>query len=95
MKYVLPYNKIFYGTALCAILIAVLSPARPLLIQFAFDNYIITPNENKLLLITCLLVVLLFAESILQYLYTYWSNYLGQSVIRDIRLSDLQKNNKF
>ena len=91
LTYVKPYFKIFYGTAFCAILIAFLSPTRPLLIQYAFDNYIITPNENKLLLITCLLVVLLFAESILQYLYTYWSNYLGQSVIRDIRLSVYKK----
>ena len=64
LKYVKPYLKIFYGTAICAILIAFLSPARPLLIQYAFDNYIITPNENKLLLITLLLVGLLFAESI-------------------------------
>ena len=91
VMYVRPYIKIFYFTAICAILIAFLSPARPILIQFAFDNYIITPNENKLLLITCLLVVLLFAESIFQYLYTYWSNYLGQSVIRDLRLSVYQK----
>lgn len=91
LTYVKPYFKIFYGTAVCAILIAFLSPARPLLIQYAFDNYIITPNENKLLLITCFLVVLLFAESVLQYLYTYWSNYLGQSVIRDIRLSIYKK----
>ena len=91
VMYVRPYTKIFYFTAICAILIAFLSPARPILIQFAFDNYIITANENKLLLITCLLVVLLFAESIFQYLYTYWSNYLGQSVIRDLRLSVYQK----
>tara|TARA_Y100000991_G_C21970265_1_gene349041 strand:+ start:809 stop:2557 length:1749 start_codon:yes stop_codon:yes gene_type:complete len=91
VMYVRPYIKIFYFTAICAILIAFLSPARPILIQFAFDNYIITANENKLLLITCLLVLLLFAESIFQYLYTYWSNYLGQSVIRDLRLSVYQK----
>tara|TARA_B100001741_G_scaffold313853_1_gene322854 strand:+ start:22882 stop:24630 length:1749 start_codon:yes stop_codon:yes gene_type:complete len=91
LTYVKPYLKIFCGTAVCAILIAFLSPARPLLIQYAFDNYIITPNENKLLLITCFLVVLLFVESVLQYLYTYWSNYLGQSVIRDIRLSIYKK----
>ena len=38
LNYVKPYLKVFYGTALCAILIAFLSPARPLLIQYAFDN---------------------------------------------------------
>ena len=91
LKYVKPYLKIFYGTAIFAILIAFLSPARPLLIQYAFDNYILTPNEDKLLLLTILLVGLLFAESILQYFYTYWSNFLGQSVIRDLRLQVYKK----
>ncbi|MBL6663732.1 MAG: ABC transporter ATP-binding protein [Flavobacteriales bacterium] len=91
LKYVKPYIKIFYGTAIFAILIAFLSPTRPLLIQYAFDNFILTPNEDKLLLITLLLVGLLFAESILQYFYTYWSNFLGQSVIRDLRLQVYQK----
>jgi ATP-binding cassette subfamily B protein len=91
LKYVKPYIKIFYGTAIFAILIAFLSPARPLLIQYAFDNYILTPNEDKLLLLTLLLVTLLFVESILQYFYTYWSNFLGQSVIRDLRLQVYKK----
>lgn len=91
LKYVKPYLNIFYGTAIFAILIAFLSPARPLLIQYAFDNYILTPNVDKLLLITLLLVGLLFAESILQYFYTYWSNFLGQSVIRDLRLQTYKK----
>lgn len=91
LNYVKPYLNIFYGTAIFAILIAFLSPARPLLIQYAFDNFILTPNEDKLLLITLLLVVLLFIESILQYFYTYWSNFLGQSVIRDLRLETYKK----
>ena len=91
LKYVKPYLNIFYGTAIFAILIAFLSPARPLLIQYAFDNFILTPNEDKLLLTTLLLVGLLFAESILQYFYTYWSNFLGQSVIRDLRLQTYKK----
>jgi ATP-binding cassette subfamily B protein len=91
LKYIKPYLNIFYGTAIFAILIAFLSPARPLLIQYAFDNFILTPNEDKLLLITILLVGLLFAESIMQYFYTYWSNFLGQSVIRDLRLQTYKK----
>ncbi|MDC3103938.1 ABC transporter ATP-binding protein/permease [Flavobacteriales bacterium] len=91
LKYVKPYLNIFYGTTIFAILIAFLSPARPILIQYAFDNYITTPNEDKLLLITIFLVGLLFAESVLQYFYTYWSNFLGQSVIRDLRLQSYKK----
>ena len=91
LKYVKPYKNIFYSTAIFAILIAFLSPARPFLIQYAFDNYILTPNEDKLLLITLLLVVLLFIETIFQYFYTYWSNFLGQSVIKDLRFQVYKK----
>ena len=91
LRFVKPYLNVFYATATFAILIAFLSPLRPLLIQYAFDNYILTPNEEKLLTITILLVSLLFIESIFQYFYTYWSNFLGQSVIRDLRLQIYKK----
>ena len=91
LRFVKPYLNVFYATATFAILIAFLSPLRPLLIQYAFDNYILTPNEEKLLIITILLVSLLFIESIFQYFYTYWSNFLGQSVIRDLRLQIYKK----
>ena len=91
LRFVKPYLNVFYATATFAILIGFLSPLRPLLIQHAFDNYILTPNEEKLLTITILLVSLLFIESIFQYFYTYWSNFLGQSVIRDLRLQIYKK----
>lgn len=91
MGYVKPYKSLFLGTSLFAILIAFLSPARPILIQYAFDNFILNPNEYKLLLITLILVVLLITESASQYFYTYWANFLGQSVIKDLRLQTYKK----
>lgn len=86
MQYVHPYKLTFFSTASFAILLAFLSPTRPLLIQYAFDNYILTPNLSQLLNITLLLVALLIAESIVQYFYIYWANWLGQSVVRDLRM---------
>lgn len=86
MKYVLPYRGTFFTTSLFAILLAFLSPARPMLIQHAFDNYILTPNMDMLLQVTLLLVGLLLVESVMQFFYIYWANWLGQSVIRDLRM---------
>ncbi len=86
MQYVHPYKLTFFSTASFAILLAFLSPTRPLLIQYAFDNYILTPNLPQLLNITLLLVALLIVESIVQYFYIYWANWLGQSVVRDLRM---------
>lgn len=89
--YVNPYKKLFYLTTFFAILLAFLSPARPILIQYAFDNFIVIPNQEKLLHVTLLLVGLLTLESISQYFYTYWANLLGQMVIKDIRLETYKK----
>lgn len=86
MQYVHPYKLTFFSTASFAILLAFLSPTRPLLIQYAFDIYILTPNLPQLLNITLLLVALLIVESIVQYFYIYWANWLGQSVVRDLRM---------
>ena len=90
-RYVNPYKKLFYLTTSFAILLAFLSPSRPLLIQYAFDNFILIPNQQKLLHISFLLVGLLVVESIAQYFYTYWANLLGQTVIKDIRMETYQK----
>lgn len=90
-RYVNPYKKLFYLTTSFAILLAFLSPSRPLLIQYAFDNFILIPNQQKLLHISFLLVSLLVVESIAQYFYTYWANLLGQTVIKDIRMETYQK----
>lgn len=86
MNYVRPYRGRFISTALCAITLAFLSPLRPILIQYAFDNYILTPNMQLLGRLTIFLVLLLMVESVLQFFYTYWASYLGQSVIRDLRI---------
>ena len=86
MKYVEPYRITFFSTAFFAIVLAFLSPARPMLIQYAFDNYILTPDMEMLFQITLLLVALLVVESLMQFLYIYWANWLGQSVIRDLRM---------
>ena len=59
MKYVRPYRINFLSTAVFAIVLAFLSPARPMLIQYAFDHYILTPDMEMLFQITLLLVALL------------------------------------
>ena len=86
MKYVQPYRFTFLSTAVFAIALAFLSPARPMLIQYAFDNYILNPDMEMLFQITLLLVALLLVETLMQYFYIFWANWLGQSVIRDLRM---------
>lgn len=80
-----PYKLQFMIAAISAILLSVLGPLRPMLINYAIDNYIIIPNPEKLLDITILLLCLLLFEGIVQFFYIYLSTWIGQHVIQDLR----------
>ena len=86
IKYVIPYRFIFLLTAFLAIILAFLSPIRPILIQYAFDNFILVPDPSGLLNIILLLIGLLIFEAIFQFFYIYYANYLGQYVVKDLRV---------
>lgn len=84
-RFVKPYRGVFFGVAFCSILVSLLSTAQPYLIKIAIDDYIIPKDYNGLTIITLVLAGVLFAEVSIQFLFSYASNWLGQSVIRDIR----------
>jgi len=86
LKYARPYRWIFNGALFLTILLSALSTARPLLIQFTIDNFVLQPDLNGLLNYTLLLIGLLIAESGVQFLFIYGANYLGQNIIRDMRI---------
>lgn len=83
--FVTPYRGTFFFVAFLAILASVLSIAQPYLIKIAIDDYIVTKNYSGLQLLTLLLLGVLLSEVLTQFLFSYFSNWLGQSVIRDIR----------
>ena len=84
-RFVKPYRGVFIAVALFAILSSIFSTAQPYLIKVAIDDYITLKNYEGLLRITYILVALLCAEVLMQFLFSYFSNWLGQTVIRDVR----------
>ena len=84
-RFVKPYRGVFIAVALFAILSSIFSTAQPYLIKVAIDNYITLKNYEGLLRITYILIALLCAEVLMQFLFSYFSNWLGQTVIRDVR----------
>ena len=80
-----PYRMQFTIAAIAAVLLSILGPIRPMLINYAIDNYILIKNEENLLNITVLLLGLLFLEAIIQFFYIYLSTWIGQHVIQDLR----------
>lgn len=86
-QYVKPYRKIFILSIVLTILLALIAPARPFLIQHTLDNYIMKGHYNGLLAMTILMLVLLVLQAGIQFSHTLLTNTLGQSAIRDLRIN--------
>ncbi len=85
LKFAKPYTTYFVVAAISAIFLSILGPIRPLLINYAVDNYIVTPDREALTNITLILLIALILEGLMQFFYIYLSTWLGQHVIQDLR----------
>lgn len=85
MKFVTPYRGSFYSLIFLTIILGVLTPVRPVLIQYTIDRDVAYGDYAGMVNIMILLLGLLILHSIAQYAHTYVSGWLGQRVIRDIR----------
>ena len=86
MAMVKNYRLIFFIASTATILLAVAAAVRPWLLQQIVDNYIANKNARQLLVYTIYMFVALFAEVILQFLFIYFANWLGQNIIKDLRV---------
>ena len=85
--YIKPYSSKFYTVIFLTVAIGIIGPVRPLLVAFAIDEHIAVGDYHGLLNITIVLIILLTASGIFQYLHTYLSGWLGQYIIKDIRVN--------
>ena len=86
LKYTTPYNKTFYFVVFAAIMLSVLAVLRPYLLRLTIDKGIIeTDSESLIFYVSSMLVVLIF-EVLFQFSFIFFANWLGQEVIRDIRV---------
>ena len=86
-----PYRKKVIGSLLLAILLAVLSPIRPYLIQITVNQYIRNGLMDWVVRITLIQVVFLVVETIFRFLFSFTTSWLGQSVVKDLRVSVFNK----
>jgi len=84
--FVHPYKRIFGAIIFLTFLLAILGPIRPYLVSIAIDDYVAVYDYPGLVKMIILLIFLLVMQAIVQYLHTYYSDWLGQHVIRDIRI---------
>ncbi|MGZ5281098.1 MAG: ABC transporter ATP-binding protein [Bacteroidia bacterium] len=79
------YKGIFYMSVLLTIAMAVIGPMIPLTMQQTIDKNIMNGDEQGLLNKTMIIVALLFGQTIVMYFQTYYTNWLGQQAIANLR----------
>lgn len=90
LLYTKPYKKRFYGVIVFAILLAVFAAVRPLLLADAVDEYIKPKNHFGLVQYILIMGLTLLFEVFSQFYFVYWANWLGQDIIKDIRIKLFQ-----
>lgn len=86
LQYIKPYKKYVIFAISLNIVAAALGPVRPYLTKIAVDEHIVNSNYKGLLLICLLLLASLIFQAVIQYLLTYYTQYLGQKTIFDLRM---------
>jgi ATP-binding cassette, subfamily B, multidrug efflux pump len=86
-----PYRKTLYLAMVLAVVLAAISPLRPYLIKVSVDKYISNNLLKGLIWISVFQFGMLIIESLLRFLFSYRANWLGQTVVNDMRNAMFKK----
>lgn len=90
-RYAAPYKKKFYLSVALAILLAIITPVRPLLIQLTVNRYIVNEAVAMLINITIIQIGLILIETAMRFLFSFTTATMGQSVVKDLRVQTYEK----
>lgn len=86
MHYTKPYKAMYYWVIVFAVSLSVFAALRPYLLKLTVDEYIEPGDESGLLNYIMLMGFVLMLEVVSQFYFVYLANWLGQDIIRDIRV---------
>lgn len=86
LKYTAPYYKIFLLALLTVLGLAIFGALRPKVLQLAMDQNIENQFKPGFLKYIVWMFILLFLEVICNLTFIYTASWLGQSVVRDVRI---------
>ncbi|WP_297705371.1 ABC transporter ATP-binding protein [uncultured Eudoraea sp.] len=91
LAYTKPYKLTFYGVALAAIFISGFAVLTPLIVGEIIDGAVRQGDSQRLLFLILAMAGVLLGQVISQLCFSYYANWLGESVIRDIRINLFKK----
>ena len=86
-----PYKKKLYISIVLSVLLAVVSPLRPYLIQYTVNVFIKDRNTYWLILITIIQIGMLLIETAMRFYFAFLTSWLGQTVVKDLRVKVYKK----
>jgi ATP-binding cassette, subfamily B, multidrug efflux pump len=100
-RFARPYKSRFYTSLSLSVILALLAPVRPWLVQVTINQYVkggvAVPAAQRnhflemVVTITVIQIVLLLAESIVRFYFSYITSWLGQHVVKDMRVKVYNK----
>ena len=90
-SFTVPYRNTLFLSMSLSVILAVVSPLRPYLIQMSVDRYIKGNMLQALIWISVIQLGILLAESFLRFWFMYRINWLGQTVVNDMRVAVFKK----
>ena len=91
MDYSNPYRGTYYFVLLSAILLSIFSTLSPYLLKIVVDDYITPKDFDGLVTFSFLMLLSLFIEVFFQFVFIYYANWLGQMIVKDLRVELFQK----
>ena len=85
LTYIRAYRYQFLISTISVLILAALAAIYPVLLRDIVDDFIINKNAEQLLIFSLLLLGVKILQVIFQFLYIFFTNWLGQHIIKDIR----------
>ena len=95
LQYIRPYRTVFIISLICVIGLAVFGAFRPYVLKEVIDVKIANKEYDGFVFYMLIMLVLLIFEVVSQLLFIYYASWLGQSVVRDIRVKLFKHMLKF
>ena len=81
-----PYRLVFYFVAFTAVILSALAILRPYFLQRAIDESILPRDPSGLIYFIIIMIGVLVLEVLFQFSFIFYANWLGQHIIKDLRI---------
>jgi len=90
-QFAAPYKRRFYFSIWLAFFLAIITPVRPYLIKITVDKFIASKMLDWIIWMTVIQIGLLIMESAVRFYFSYVTAWLGQTVVKDMRIKVYEK----